>query len=251
MEGKKMLKSFKRLASAFLIAVFIMGSLYITNAEAASLSAPKNLRFSSWTTEYVKEGGKKVKACSFKKCKVVWKAVSGANAYEVRCTKTDGSGKIKAVLYGKHEGAKISGLRPNYVYKCQVRALKVSKSKKVKYSSKWSNIIYITPWPQDVTAGLSGGKNVKINWNKIHSSSGYSVYLSTSPSTKWYLNVNTAHKSSATTATIKNYRGSALKKYQNYYVRIVTLHKHDGKYRTLPTPFTGYWSYRFYLYNKN
>jgi hypothetical protein len=251
MEGMKMLKSFKRLASAFLIAVFIMGSLYITNAEAASLSAPKNLRFSSWTTEYAKVGGKKVKACSFKKCKVVWKAVSGANAYEVRCTKTDGSGKIKAVLYGKHEGAKISGLRPNYVYKCQVRALKVSKSKKVKYSSKWSNTIYITPWPQDVTAGLSGGKNVKINWNKIHSSSGYSVYLSTSPSTKWYLNVNTAHKSSATTATIKNYRGSALKKYQNYYVRIVTLHKHDGKYRTLPTPFTGYWSYRFYLYNKN
>lgn len=34
-EGKKMLKALKRLAAAFLVTVFIVGSLSVTSAEAA------------------------------------------------------------------------------------------------------------------------------------------------------------------------------------------------------------------------
>lgn len=250
MEGKKMLKSLKRLAAAFLIAVFIIGSLSVTNAEAATLKAPKNFRFSSWGIQYVKEGGKRVKACAFDEFKLKWDKVSGANAYEVKCTWTDGSHKIGGILYGKHKGANISGINPTHVYKCQVRALKVSSSKKVKSYGKWSSPIFVSPWPRTVKGSLSGGKNVKLNWNTIYGCNGYTVYLSTNPSKKWYQNLVTAHKCSATTAKIKKFRGSSLEKYQNYYVRVISTRKYDGKYRTAPAPFNGYWSYRFYLFNK-
>lgn len=245
MEGKKMLKSLKRLAAAFLIAVFIFGSLSVTNVEAATLKAPKNLRFSS--CKYLT---KNQKVTSFT-CKVKWDKVSGANAYEVKCTWTDSSHKIGGILYGKDQkGATISGINPAHVYRCQVRALKVDSSKKIKTYGKWSTSLYITPWPMDVKGSLSGSKNVKLRWNTIYGCNGYSVYLSTNPSKKWYKNFTTSHKCSATSGTVKKFRGSSLQKYQNYYVRVKTLRKFDGEYRTIPAPSSGFWSYRFYLYNK-
>ena len=93
-EGKKMLKALKRLAAAFLVTVFIVGSLSVTSAEAA-MKKPGNARFVKWNNY------------QFSSCDIYWNTVSGANAYQIRCTWTDGSHNIRGTLYGSNYGVTV------------------------------------------------------------------------------------------------------------------------------------------------
>lgn len=234
-EGKKMLKALKRLAAAFLVTVFIVGSLSVTSAEAA-MKKPGNARFVKWNNY------------QFSSCDIYWNTVSGANAYQIRCTWTDGSHNIGGTLYGSYYGVTVSGLNYQHVYQFQVRALKVNSSKKVLQTSPWSNIVFITPWPKNVSASMSGSKNVKFKWNIIYGSNGYNIFMTTNPSGKWYWNLSTNTLATATSGIVKKYRGSSLKKYQNYYARVITRRKRNGVFCTVPEPSSGYYSYTFYIY---
>lgn len=229
MEGKKMLKSMKRLAATFLIAVFIIGSLSVTSAEAA-MKKPGNARFAKWNNT------------KFSSCDIYWNPVAGAEEYQIRCCWTDGSHAYYDTVDGDSIGYHLNGLNYRHVYVFTVRAIRGSTY------SPWSNMVFITPWPRDVSAKMSGSKNVKFNWNIIYGSNGYNIFMTTNPSGKWYWNLSTNTKATSTSATVKKYRGSNLKKYQNYYVRVVTRRKFKGVFCAVPEPGKGYYSYRFYIY---
>lgn len=65
-----MLNTFKKLAAQLLIVVFVVGSLTLTSAEAASLGVPGNPRFHKWrNTDYTS-------------CYIRWNPVAGADYYE-------------------------------------------------------------------------------------------------------------------------------------------------------------------------
>lgn len=233
-EGKKMLKALKRLAAAFLVTVFIVGSLSVTSAEAA-MKKPGNARFGYWNNY------------AFSSCDIYWNMVSGANAYQYRCTWTDGSHNIGGIV-GNQPLATVSGLNYQHVYQFQVRALKRNSSNKILEVSPWSNIVFITPWPKNVSASMSGSNNVKFKWNIIYGSNGYNIFMTTNPSGKWYWNLSTNTLATATSGIVKKYRGSSLKKYQNYYARVITRRKRNGVFCTVPEPSSGYYSYTFYIY---
>ena len=231
MEGKKMLKSFKRLAAAFLIAVFIIGSLNVTSAEAA-IPKPGNARFDQWNND------------SFTSCDIYWNPVEGASQYEIRVCWTDGSHASYDIISSRYTGYRLSGLSNKHVYVFTVRAIKGGEY------GKWSNMVFITPWPykKDISASLSGSKNVKLKWKIIGGSNGYNVFMTTNPSGKWYWNLSTNTLATSTSATIKKYRGKSLQKYQNYYVRVVTRRKFKGVFCEVPEPSRSYYSFRFYIY---
>ena len=230
-----MFKSFKRLAAAFLIAVMLVGTFSATSAEAA-LKKPGSCRFVQWNNT------------AFSSATIAWNPVSGADYYQVKCTWTNGSNNVGGYVESSYTGVRISNLNYKHVYQATVRAIKVNSSGSITAYGPWSNSVFITPWPKNISAKLSGSNNVKLSWNIIYGSSGYNIFLSTNPSGKWYWNLSTNTKASATAATIKKYRGSSFKKYQNYYVRIITRRKRNGVFCTVPTPYSSYYQYRFYIY---
>ena len=217
-----MFKSFKRLAAGLLIAIFIVGSLSVTSAEAA-LKKPGNARFVQWNNT------------AFSACQIRWNGVSGASGYQVRCTWTDGSHALYGTFDSSTRGVNISDLDYRHVYQVQVRAFN-------SYSySPWSNLVFITPWPKNVSKKLVNNKNVKLSWNIIYGCNGYNVFMTTNPYGTWYWNLSTSTKATATSATVKKYRGSNLKTYQNYYVRIITRRKRNGVFCTVPEPYASYY----------
>jgi hypothetical protein len=230
MEGKEMFKSFKRLAAGLLIAIFIVGSLTVTSAEAA-LKKPGNARFVQWNNT------------AFSSCRIRWNAVSGAEGYQIRCTWTDGSHAMVQRFGSNVGGVDLSGLDYRHVYQFQVRAF-------TSYSyGPWSNIVFITPWPKNVSCNLvsSRSTNMKVSWNIIYGCNGYNIFMTTNPSGTWYWNLSTSTKATATSATVKKYRGSSLKTYTNYYVRVITRRKRNGVFCTVPEPYPTYYQRGFRL----
>ena len=113
----------------------------------------------------------------------------------------------------------------------------------------WSNIAYITPSPEDHTkkniSSASAGLQEKLTWEIIYGSSGYNVFLTTNPKGTWYWNQSTPTQATARSAVIKKYRGSNLKKYTNYYFRIVTRRRRNGVFCTVPMPAADYYTGSF------
>lgn len=235
MEGKKVIKTIKRLAACLLITVFIFGSLTLTSAEAA-MKKPGNNRFVQWNNT------------SFTACTIAWNKVSGANYYQLRCTWTDGSHNIGGYVEGQYNGVRIKNLHYQHVYYAQVRALKVNGYGEITQYSPWSNIVFITPFPKNVTGRKGSGMTEKLSWNIIYGSNGYNVWLTTNPSGTWYWNLSTNTKATSTSATVKKYRGSSLKTYTNYYVKVYTRRKRNGVFCTVPEPYKGYYQIYFYYY---
>ena len=224
-----MLKSIKRLACALLIAVFIAGSVSATSAEAA-LSRPGSLRFVQWNTT------------AFSSATIAWKSVPGAAAYQVRCVWTDGSHNVGGYVSARYNGVMIRNMNYKHVYVTNVRAIQANSKGQITGYSPWSNTVIITPWPKNVSAKLTSSKstNVKLNWNIIYGSSGYNVFVTTNPKGTWYWNQSTPQSATATTGTVKKYRGSKLKMYTNYYIRVVTRRKRNGVFCTVPAPYNSY-----------
>lgn len=232
-----MFKSFKRLAAALLVAVLIVGSLTVTSAEAA-MKKPGNARFIQWNNT------------AFSSATIAWNKVSGAAVYQVRCVWTDGSNNVGGYVNGSYNAVKIDNLNYKHVYQAQVRGISVNSSGSITGYSPWSNIVFITPWPKNITGKLVNGTNVKLSWNIIYGSSGYNIFMTTSPSGTWYWNLSTSTYATSTSGTVKKYRGSKFKKYQNYYVRVITRRRRNGVFCTVPEPVTTppYYQYRFYIY---
>jgi hypothetical protein len=232
-----MLNTFKKLAAQLLIVVFVVGSLTLTSAEAASLGVPGNPRFHRWrNTDYTS-------------CYIRWDPVAGADYYEYYYCWTDGSHKVTSTdcnIHSKYVEAKISGLNGRHVYQLCIRACKKDGT-----HGWYSTPAFITPWPKGVKGKLtsSSGTNVKLSWKTVYGCSGYNVFLATNPSGTWRYNQSTSTKATSTSATVKKYRGSKLKKYQNYYVRVITRRHRNGQFCTVPEPSKKYYQYKFYIYD--
>ena len=235
--GKRMVSKFKRFITAFLLAVLLVGPLSATHTEAA-LASPARCRFLQWNNT------------SFSSATIAWDGVWGADYYQVRCTWTDGKHDAGGFVNGSYNGVVLSNLNYKHVYEVKVRALNVNSSGAITAYSPWSNIISITPLPKNVSAKLSSSGKVKLKWNKISGSNGYNVFLTTNPYGAWKWNCSTKTKSSATSASVSKFNGKKFKKYQNYYVRIVTRRKQNGVFRPVPAPTASYYQYKFFIYNK-
>ena len=147
-----MLNTFKKLAAQLLIVVFVVGSLTLTSAEAASLGVPGNPRFHKWRNT------------NYTSCYIRWDPVAGADYYEYFYCWTDGSHKVTSTdcnIHSKYVEAKISGLNGRHVYQLRIRACK-NDGTHVWYSTP----AFITPWPKGVKGKLtsSSGTNVKLSW---------------------------------------------------------------------------------------
>lgn len=232
-----MFNSIKRFVAGLLIAVLLAGSFSATSAEAA-LAKPGNCRFVKWNDK------------KFSSCRIGWNPVSGADGYEIKWTWTNGSHYKHTYQYYWFNVLDITGLSHEHVYIAQVRAVKISKdaSARITGYSAWSNKMFITPWPRQISGRLSGSKNVKIKWNPVYGSSGYNIFLTTNPYGTWRWNQSTKTTALSTSATIKKYRGKSLKKFTNYYFRIITRRKRNGVFCTVPEPSKGYYSGTFFLW---
>ena len=208
------MKSLKRLFVCFLAAALLVGMVSFTKAEAA-LSRPGRCRFSSWTDS------------RFTSCRIKWDSVSGANRYRLVVTRVDGS------HYKEYKTTSTSYHLKNLekrVYVVKVMAESVNDLGQTVNTSTFSNVAYIVPMPTQMSATISndGSIKVKLNWNLIKGCRGYNVFLTTNPNNdSWIWNQATDTSSTATSATVKKFKRQNLKKFQNYYVRIVTRMKHN------------------------
>lgn len=155
---------------------------------------------------------------SLKKASVQWEKVENANGYEIALytLKNKKIGSTRALNYNSYT---FSGIKKNF-YKVKVRAYIQLKTGK-KYSS-WSTA-YIAIQPK--VEGKKSGTGIKVSWDKIYGATNYTVYISSKRSSG-YKKVTTTKSSSA---TIKKYGSSKLKKGRTYYVYVVA-NKKVGKY---------------------
>ena len=218
-----MFKTLKRLASALLIAALISTSVFVTPAEAAGLSTPKNCHFIRWL-DY-----------GFTSFRGGWNLVKGANKYIIELAYADGTNAKYYESSKSYATLAISNTRR--VHKVRVCACKVNSSGDILKYSKPSNTAFIVPSPTEWSASMPDRTKyrVKIKWNRVVGANGYNIFLSTNPKGPWYINKQTS-TSSATSVTTDRYRGAKFKKYTNYYVRIVSRRVLNGRYITVPTP---------------
>lgn len=230
------MKTMKRFVTALLLAALLVGSLSLTSAEAA-LKKATGLKFIGWYDAAYTEP-------AFK-----WNAVSGAQAYEIRYMYLNN--KNITNRYTTATSGYLSGLEGNRIYKVMVRGLAVNSSGKITSRGGWSNTVYTIPMPKTITPSKAGNtikSGVKMKWSAVKGAHGYTVYMSTNPSGKWYAVKTTAAKQSATSATIKKINGSYFKEGKTYYYRVVARRKVGGKYQTSPLPSKDYYHGSFWWY---
>ena len=206
------MKRIQQFAASLLIALLIVGSFAVTDAEAA-LKAPGNCRFTRWNDK------------NYTSCRISWDKVSGADYYEIGWSRTDGSHYQHRYQYGKYNVLDMTGLPYNRIIKVQVRAIDTNSKGKIKGYGAWSNAAYITPLPRKLTLKLRSSGKVKLSWTLVKT---------------------TSKKSSANSVTISKFRGSKLKKNTSYYVRIVPRLKSGGKYQSIYVP-NGYYQGGFHM----
>lgn len=120
-------------------------------------------------------------------------------------------------------------------------------AKRNKIYGAWSKSCGIVPWPKTVRISFynRSKRQIKVKWSSINWNDGYNVMLTTTPSGKWYL---AKANVTGTSAVIKKYRGHSFKKYQNYYVRVLTRNVVDGVDYFSPAPKKGYYQNGFQIY---
>ena len=234
----KMSIVFKRLEALVLAAILIVGLVPAMRTEAATaaLAKPGNCRFIGWREND-----------DFDDCYIGWNKVAGASGYQTVLSWTDGSHSRWKIWSKTTISALFRDVEDNHVTQVKVRAFK--NTSKGRQYGPWSNIAYITPSPEDHTkkniSSASAGLQEKLTWEIIYGSSGYNVFLTTNPKGTWYWNQSTPTQATARSAVIKKYRGSNLKKYTNYYFRIVTRRRRNGVFCTVPMPAADYYTGSF------
>lgn len=241
-----MRNSFKRFTAVLLIfaALFSFTWAIPVSAEAVTYSKPANFHFVCWNNT------------QFTSCRFAWNTAvdsdgKAASDYEIKETWTNGSHYWHGFTTKK--SVNINNHEYNHVVIASVRARWKKTNAKTGSAyyvySQWSNPVYVTPWPRSAAGSVPNAQKpyVNLRWNIVYGSSGYNIFLTQNPKGTWYWNQSTAQKATSTTATLKSFRGSKLKTYTNYYVRIVTRRKMNGVFCTVPAPGSGYYSLRFRL----
>ena len=203
---------------------------FTVKAEAA-VAKPQNCRFVKWNN------------LNFTSAQIAWDSVTGADAYQVRCVWTDGTHNAGGYVSSYCNGVNLPGLNAKHVYQVTVRAVRVGTGGRKNVYGAWSNIAFITPWPVSVSAQVLKTSQIRLTWNVICGSSGYNVFLSSDPSKTWYWNSSTETKASAAGAVISSFRGDRIRKYKNYYVRVITRRRRNGVFCTVPSPVGNYYQY--------
>lgn len=187
--------------------------------------SPKKCRFVKWQKS------------NYSKCLIAWNQAAGATGYQTLLTWSDGR---HAVTQNLKSGVlqQSCTVTVNRISQFKVRAY-IDTAAGRKYSA-WSNVEYITTSPTKLTVkkvnASSSKRTAKISWNIIYGCSGYSVYVTTNPNGKWYLNQSTKTSAKSTSAVISRFRGAKLKKGKTYYVRIVSRRKKNGVFCKVPVP---------------
>lgn len=232
---KNMKKVLGRITSLLMAAILLTGFAPALNAEAA-LAKPENCRFVRW-----------VEKDDFDDCVIQWNKVTGADGYQTLVCWTNGS-HARYKNWGKTTTrATLRDLEDDHVAQVKVRAFK--NTSKGKSYGPWSNIAFITPSPDDysvkVVSSNANNLQMRITWDIIYGCNGYNVFLTTNPKGTWVWNQSTSTSATSRTAVVKKYRGANLKKYTNYYFRIVTRRRHNGVFCTVPVPSASYYTGTF------
>ena len=141
-----MFNSLKRSTAIVLAFVFIFCAFPAVNTEAATLKKPGNARFLKWNNK------------EFSDVAIAWNKVPGADCYEVKCTWTDNTHDAYSnIRYVDHyyNAVLFSNINYMHVYQARVRACKMDAGGTVTGTSPWSNIVFITPWPRDVSGSVT------------------------------------------------------------------------------------------------
>ena len=230
------MKTFKRLATAVLIAAMLFSSVMVMPAEAATrLSTPSNCRFVKWQSK------------TMTYAEVGWNSVSKANAYQAVISWADNTNK--KYFNTSDTSITFTGLAVNRVYKVRVKALKVNSEGTITLTSPWSSAAYIIPAPPSKSVAAESIENhtVRLQWYGVSGSNGYDVYLTTNPRGNWHYSLSTSSAKS-TTVILKKYRSSKFKTYQNYYYRIISKRWVNSRYINSPIPSPSYYAGYFYFY---
>ena len=204
----------------------LVGMTSFTSAEAA-LKVPGNCRFAGWANS------------SFTSCTIKWNSVPGANRYTLVVSYTDGS---HSKQYNTTSTSyTVKGLADNHIYIARVKAYYLDPTTgTITNQSGYSNTAFITPLPRRLSLTISNQKAIQadLEWNPIYGCHGYNLFVSTDPVSKnnWVWNQSTPAKATATSVTLKKFRGQPLKRFTNYYVRIITRRKRNGVFCTVPVP---------------
>ena len=219
-----MFNSLKRSTAIVLAFVFIFCAFPAVNTEAATLKKPGNARFLKWNNK------------EFSDVAIAWNKVPGADCYEVKCTWTDNTHDAYSnIRYVDHyyNAVLFSNINYMHVYQARVRACKMDAGGTV------------TPWPRDVSGSVTSRSVLSLKWNIIYGSNGYNVFMSTNPGSSWTWRYSTSTSAAATSASFTGFKGVRFKRYQNYYVRVITRRKRNGVFCTVPEPYKTFYQFKF------
>lgn len=170
--------------------------------------------------------GLTAKKASDKSVKLTWKAVSGANRYNVyRSTSKNGTyTKITTITKTTYTDSKISNNK-TYYYKVQAENTSVKLT-----SAMSSSVVILIPSKVSSFKAVRSSKTAaKLTWKKVSKATGYEIYRSTSKSSG-FKKIATIKKS----ATV-SYNDKSIKNNKVYYYKIRCYWKSGSQ-----TVYTGY-----------
>ncbi|MBP0725784.1 InlB B-repeat-containing protein [Bacillus sp. RG28] len=167
-------------------------------------------------------GWVKVTSAGYSKVKVTWRAVSGAQGYEIfRATTKTGTYSYLATSSSSYTN---SSLVTNRAYYYKVRAFRVVNGTKV--DSSFSTIVSGTPVlaaPTGLKAARASSTSIKLTWNRGTEASGYEIFRATS-----YKGVYTKVVTLTSGSTL-SFTNTKLSKGKLYYFKIRAYRTVNGK----------------------
>ncbi len=235
------MKKLRSLAATLIIAFAIVTAVSPAAAEAATAkpAKPASVYFVKWTNKDFTG--------------YIYKFKLTQHVDGVQTAFLTSSGVSKTEVF-KQEGGLSKGWYRNTVKNSPndriviiyTRAFRYNASGKPVFSA-WSKSCSIIPWPQTVSFSLynASKKQVRAKWSAIDWNDGYNIMMATNPNGNWY---NVKSRVKGTSTIINKYRGSSFKKYQNYYVRVITRNVLGGVAYTAPAPIAGFYQNGFRIY---
>ena len=213
------MKGIKRLMAALLAVAIMVSAAPVMKTEAA-----KSIKgyFVSWGTRRITTDGQTYKTYDCASSFIGIDASYNVSEFEYKVYTQDGSRQLRkgsqSSYYrskdGKYKCVLVSGGRRTVLTSVRIRAKIDGKW------SAWTGLIGLIPihTPDYVRHSFNSNNNsVKISWDKFTGMSDYEVWVSTTGKGGWKMMTRTTGNS----YTFKNFNGAPLKKYQNYYYKVI------------------------------